>query len=219
MSKHLVGSATKALVIIAAFILLLPCTGAAFLTIDGNDIEMNCQNDNTQGKKVLVVYDTKYGATRTIAYKIKAVLCEQGAQVDLSTVKRIKDVSTYDTVIIGSAIIIEKWRPDALKFLQAQERALAGKHVAFFIVCGLLSDDSDANRQLAQTQYIDSVLKTVPKITLVHNAGLFGGIMDFSVLSSWDLFLIRGFNMMSEGDFRNFDKVAHWSKSLYAAIQ
>ena len=74
------------------------------------------------------------------------------------------------------AIIIEKWRPDALKFLKAQESALAGKHVAFFIVCGLLSDDSDANRQLAQTHYIDSVLKTVPKITLVHNAGLFGGI-------------------------------------------
>jgi hypothetical protein len=128
--KHLLKSATKACIVIAAAILLLPCTGAAYRTLDGNDIEMNCQDNNTTGKKILIVYDTKYGATRTIAYKIKDVLWGQGAQVDLSTVKRIQAVSAYDTVVVGSAIIIEKWRPDALKFLKAQESVLATKHVA-----------------------------------------------------------------------------------------
>ena len=219
MYRHLLKSTTKACIIIAAAILLLPCTGAAYRTLEGNDIEMSCQDNNTTGKKVLIVYDTKYGATRTIAYRIKDVLCAQGAQVDLSTVKRIKDVSAYDTVVIGSAIIIEKWRPDALKFLKAQESVLATKHVAVFIACGLLGQDTDANRTLAQTHYIDPVLATVPQITPVQAAGLFGGIMDFSVLSPIDLLMIQGFHMMGEGDFRNFDKITQWSKDLYAVIK
>jgi menaquinone-dependent protoporphyrinogen oxidase len=219
MSKHLLKSVTKALFIFVAAILLLPCTGAAFMTIAGNDIEMSCQDNSTSGKKVLIVYDTKYGATRTIAYKIRDVLCGQGAQVDLSTVKKIQDVSAYDTVIIGSAIIIEQWRPDALTFLNAQQSVLATKHVAVYITCGLLGEDTDANRAMAQKYYIDSVLAKVPQITLVQAAGLFGGVMDFSVLSPLDLFMIRAFNMMGEGDFRNFDKITKWSNDLYALIK
>jgi len=83
----------------------------------------------------------------------------------------------------------------------------------------LLVEDTEANRALAQKYYIDSVLETVPQITPVQAAGLFGGIMDFSVLSPIDLLMIRGFNMMGEGDFRNFDKIAQWSKDLYTVIK
>jgi len=224
MSKQSFKFTATAFIVISLTLLFFPVASNAYRTISGNDIELSCGQQNTQGKKILVVYDTKYGATRTIANKIQEVLCTQGAQVDMSIVKRIRDLSTYDAVILGSAIISEQWRPDMLAFLKAQQGALAKKHVAVFIVCGLLKDDTAANQQQAQQGYIDPVLKQFPQIVPVGSPGLFGGVMDFSVLTPLDEFLIRtlfgsGPYALPEGDYRNFDKVTQWSEAIFAALK
>ena len=216
MSKQFFRSAFIALLVISSALLLFPGAGNAWRTMPGNAIEKTCGQQNIEGKRILIIYDTKYGATRTIADKIQEVLCAQGAQVDMSLVKRIQDVSTYDAVIIGSAIINEQWRPDMLKFLKAQQSVLATKPVAIFIVCGLLKDDTAENRQTAQKYYIDAVLKKVPGIVPVGSAGLFAGIMDYSVLTPVDEFLVRALfgTMLPEGDYRNFDKVTQWTNDI-----
>lgn len=221
ISKQFFRSAFIALLVISSALLLFPCAGHAWRTMPGNDIEKICGQENVQGKRILIVYDTKYGATRTIADKIQEVLCAQGAQVGMSLVKRIQDVSTYDAVIIGSAIINEQWRPDALNFLKAQKDALAAKPVAVFIVCGLLKDDTAENRQIAQKYYIDGVLKQVPQIVPVGSPGMFAGVMDFSVLAPMDEFLIRVLfgTMLPEGDYRNFDKVTQWTNDILPLLK
>ena len=149
------------------------------------------------------------------------VLCASGAQVDMSLVKRIQDISTYDAVILGSAIISEKWRPDMLKFLKAQEGALATKHVAVFIVCGLLKDDTPENRDIAKKYYIDKVLQKIPLVVPVGNPGLFAGVIDYSVLTPKDEFLLRLLygKILPEGDYRKFDKVTQWTEDIYALIK
>lgn len=221
MTKQFFRSMCIALLVFSAALLLFPGTGSAWKTLPGNDIEKACGQQNIEGKKILVIYDTKYGATRTIADKIQEVLCGQGAQVDMSLVKRIQDVSAYDAVIIGSAIIMEQWRPDVLKFLKAQEDVLATKPVAIFIVCGLIREDSAENREIAQKYYIDAVLKKTPGVVPVGSAGLFAGIMDFSVLTPVDEFLIRALfgGMLPEGDYRNFDKVTQWTNDILPLLK
>jgi menaquinone-dependent protoporphyrinogen IX oxidase len=221
MTKQFFRRAFIALLVISAALLLFPCPGSAWKTIPGNDIEKTCGLQNIEGKKILVVYDTKYGATRTIADKIQEVLCAQGAQVDMSLVKRIQDLEPYDAVIIGSAIINEQWRPDMLKFLKAQQDVLAAKPVAIFIVCGLMKDDTAKNRQTAQKYYIDAVLTKIPGVVPVGSAGLFAGIMDFSVLTPVDEFLIRALfgGMLPEGDYRNFDKVTQWTNDILPLLK
>jgi menaquinone-dependent protoporphyrinogen oxidase len=221
MTKHFFRSTLIALAVISFTLLFFPPAGNAWRTMPGNDIEKNCGQPNAGGKRILIIYDTKYGATRTIADKIQEVLCAQGAQVDMSMVKRIQDVSTYDAIIIGSAIITEQWRPDMLNFMKAQKAALAAKPTAIFIVCGLLKDDTAQNRQLAQKYYIDGVLKNFPEIVPVGSAGLFGGIMDYSVLTIKDEFMIRVLfgTMMPEGDYRNFDKVTQWTNDLLPLLK
>jgi len=221
MTKQFFRSTLIAVVVISAAMLLFPCSSSAWRTMPGNDIEKTCGQQNIEGKKILVVYDTKYGATRTIADKIQEVLCGQGAQVDMSLVKRIQNISAYDAIIIGSAIINEQWRPDAIKFLKAQEDVLATKDVAVFIVCGLLRDDSAEKRQTAQKYYIDSVLQKVPQIVPIGSPGLFAGIMDFSVLTPVDEFLIRALfgGMLPEGDYRNFDKVTQWTNDILPLLK
>jgi menaquinone-dependent protoporphyrinogen oxidase len=221
MSKQFFRSAFIALLVISSALLLFPGAGNAWRTMPGNDIEKTCGQQNIEGKRILIIYDTKYGATRTIADKIQEVLCAQGAQVDMSLVKRIQDVSTYDAVIIGSAIITEQWRPDILNFMKAQEAALAAKPVAVFIVCGLLKDDTAENRQTAQKYYIDAVLNKFPEIVRVGSPGLFAGVMDFSVLTLKDEFMIRVLfgTMLPEGDYRNFDKVTQWTNDILPLLK
>jgi len=221
MTKQFFRSTLIALAVISFTLLFFPNAGNAYRTMSGNDIEKACGQQNVQGKRILIIYDTKYGATRTIADKIQEVLCAQGAQVDMSLVKRIQDVSTYDAVIIGSAIINEQWRPDALNFLKAKKDDLAAKPVAVFIVCGLLKDDTAENRQTAQKYYIDAVLKKTPEIVPVGSPGLFAGVMDFSVLAPMDEFLIRALfgSMLPEGDYRNFDKVTQWTNDILPLLK
>ena len=221
MSTQSFKSCATAFIVIFLIMLLVPVPSSAYRTISGNDIELRCGQQNLEGKRVLIVYDTKYGATRTIANQIQDVLCASGAQVDMSLVKRIQDISTYDVVILGSAIISEKWRPDILKFLKAQEGALATKHVAVFIVCGLLKDDTPENRDIAKKYYIDKVLQKIPLIVPVGNPGLFAGVIDYSVLTPKDEFLLRLLygKILPEGDYRNCDKVTQWTEDIYALIK
>ena len=221
MSTQSFKSCATAFTIIFLIMLLVPVSSSAYRTISGNDIELSCGKQNLEGKRVLIVYDTKYGATRTIANQMQDVLCASGAQVDMSLVKRIQDISTYDAVILGSAIISEKWRPDILKFLKAQEGALANKQVAVFIVCGLLGEDTAENRDIAQKYYVDGVLEKFPQVVPVGSAGLFAGVMDYSVLQPVDEFLVRVLfgKFLPEGDYRNFDKVTQWTEDVYALIE
>ncbi len=221
MLKQIRTSHATALAVIFSLILLLPATGSAFKTIPGACIEKTCGEDNLQGKRILVVYDTKYGATRTIAARMQDVLCDAGARVDMTLVERIEDISEYDAVVLGSAIISESWRPAMLRFLRTQESALATKPVAVFIVCGLLHEDTAEYRDIAQEYYIDKVLAKFPDVVPVGSAGLFAGVVDYSVLEPLDEFLMRVLfgKILPEGDYRNFDKVTQWTDDIYALIE
>jgi menaquinone-dependent protoporphyrinogen oxidase len=221
MLKQIRTSPVTAFAVIFFLVLLVPATGSAFKTIPGACIEKTCGEDNLQGKQILVAYDTKYGATRTVAAQIQDVLCDSGARVDMTLVERIDDISEYDAVVLGSAIISESWRPGMLRFLRAQEAVLATKQVAVFIVCGLLHEDTAEYREIAQQYYIDKVLEKYPQVVPVGNAGLFAGVVDYSVLQPLDEFLMRVLfaRLLPEGDYRNFDKVTQWTDDIYALIE
>lgn len=221
MAKRCFKSCATAGTFIFLFMLLLPATGSAFKTIDGACIEKTCGEENLQGKRILLVYDTKYGSTRTIAGQIQDVLCASGAQVDMTLVERIDDIAAYDAVILGSAIISESWRPGMLRFLRTQEAVLATKQVAVFVVCGLLGEDTPEYRDIAQQYYVDKVLEKFPQIVPVGNSGLFAGVVDYSVLQPLDEFLMRFLfgRLLPEGDYRNFDKVTQWTDDIYALIE
>ncbi len=69
--------------------------------------------------QVLVAYATKYGATPGIAEKIGQVLNQAGLHVDVLPVERVKDLSSYQAVVLGSATYIGRWRKAAAKFLKS----------------------------------------------------------------------------------------------------
>jgi menaquinone-dependent protoporphyrinogen oxidase len=83
-------------------------------------------------EQILVVYASKYGATREIAEKIGHVLEEGGFEVDVLPVTEVRDLTPYQAVILGSAVYVGKWMPAACEFLIEQERGLAQRPVWLF---------------------------------------------------------------------------------------
>ncbi len=83
-------------------------------------------------KQVLVAYASKYGATEEIAERIGEVLRQAGLRTDVLPTDRVSDLAHYQAIVLGSAVYIGKWRKEAVKFLKANEKMLAGRPVWLF---------------------------------------------------------------------------------------
>jgi menaquinone-dependent protoporphyrinogen oxidase len=67
---------------------------------------------------VLVAYASKYGATAEIAQKIGDVLREAGLPVSVLSAENVRDVSSYDAVVLGSTVYAGNWLKEAVALLE-----------------------------------------------------------------------------------------------------
>ena len=203
----------------ALIICMYPGICGAVLDPPSGVIERSCGETNIEGKKILLAYATKHGATSSIAAKIADVLCAEGFQVDLKLARKVKDVAEYDAVIVGSPIYIGQWLRGAKQFLNRYEDELAGKNVAAFITCTYLQDDNDTpeRRAHAQELYIDPIFENLPDIQPI-SFGILSGEFLYKELYPVESFLMK-LAKFSEGDFRNEDKISAWALELSALLQ
>ena len=116
--------------------------------------------------KTLILYATKYGATREIAERIAKRI--NGAEIyDIKT-GNIPAFTGYDNIIIGSSIYAGSIRKEAKEFLTVNAEKLSGKTVGLFI-----SGMSEAQSENAFNANFPSVLIENAKIKAV-----LGGIFD-----------------------------------------
>jgi menaquinone-dependent protoporphyrinogen oxidase len=64
---------------------------------------------------VLVTYASKHGATTEIAEALGRDLCARGVDAEVKRADEVGGVSAYDAVVLGSAIYMGKWLPEAVK--------------------------------------------------------------------------------------------------------
>jgi len=135
--------------------------------------------------KALIVYGTRYGATEITSKEIADVFRDEGLDVKVVNLKdeKVKDVSEYDLVLVGSGIKIKKWTKEPEKFLKKFHKELTNKKVALFISCGAkypLDEDADVETELeyARTHHLE---EKAAKYGLTPVAlGLFGGVYNFN---------------------------------------
>ena len=65
--------------------------------------------------RVLVAYATKMGGTKEIAEAIGDVLGGAGLVVEVHDAQHVQSTAGFDAVVIGSAIYISRWRPEAVR--------------------------------------------------------------------------------------------------------
>jgi menaquinone-dependent protoporphyrinogen oxidase len=171
--------------------------------------EGRCGDEKNMEKRVLVTYASKYGSTGGVADAIGKELCSKGLAVDAVLIKNARNVSSYQGVVIGSAIYMGKWMSEAVDFVKKNEDSLRHVPVAYFLVCMTLSQPTE-KKQAEVLSYMDPVLKAVPEIRPV-GIGTFAGALDYSNLS-WINKKILKSKGTPEGDFRDWNAIRTWAR-------
>ncbi|NIU84299.1 MAG: nitric oxide synthase [Candidatus Thorarchaeota archaeon] len=191
--------------------------------------------------KTLIVYGTRYGATAKTADEIADVLRNKDIEVKITNAKeeKIKDISEYDFVIVGSGIKAFRWTKEPKSFLKKFRNELRQKKVALFVCAGtwpLLAEDGplndnkeDNSNPLEKEKSFNRFLVNVAKefdLTPV-SMGLFGGVWDFDAIKGlWGKIMggmrkdleAQGIDTSIPYDNRDIDTIRDWAKKLVVAM-
>jgi len=176
--------------------------------------EGRCGGKINMEKRVLVTYASKYGSTGGVADAIGRELCSTGVAADVVVIKNAVNLSSYQGVVIGSAIYMGKWMPEAIDFVKKNRDIMRQVPVAYFLVCMSLSHPTEENRAKVSS-YMDPILKAVPEIRPV-GIGTFAGALDYNNLSWINKKTLKS-KGTPEGDFRDWNAIRTWAREpVYA---
>ncbi len=160
---------------------------------------------------ILVTYASKYGATREIAEKICEVLRQTGLQVDVLPVDGIRDLKSYEAVVLGSAIYIGKWQKEAATFLQANEKTLAERPVWLFS-SGPTGEGDPV--ELVEGGRLPAALQPVADRIQPRDVAVFHGNINTDKINFIEKWAVKSLVKKPFGDFRDWAAIASWATSI-----
>ena len=161
-------------------------------------------------KRVLVTYGTKYGATAEIAEKIGQVLRQAGLQADILPADRAGDPSNYQAVVLGSGVYIGRWRKEAVRFVQQNEKVLASRPVWLF--SSGPTGEGDPSELVQGWRFPGSLQASIDKIQ-PRDIAVFHGAIDLERLSFIEKWMIKNVGA-PVGDYRDWQAVASWATTI-----
>ncbi len=128
---------------------------------------------------VVILYDSKYGATKRYALWIAK---RTGGHIAEIAAFDISLLGTYDTVLVGSPVYFGKLR--SRRFVRSNWSILKDKKIAVFGVTGIPPDDSRQS---------DIVRRSFPR--RIRNSVIYyplRGAFNYSGLTFWDKIIMSG---------------------------
>lgn len=183
--------------------------------------------------KSLIVYGTTFGATKGTSEEIAGMLREQNFAVKIVNAQeeKVKDISDYGLIIVGSSLANCRWNKGAEDFLKKFHKKFENKKLALFV--------SSVNPIAEREGNIEEITKLrrialedkVSKYGLSPVAmALFGGILNFNKMG----FIARkgmeiafksrlqenGFREVEPGvyDLRDWKAVRNWTQELVRVL-
>jgi len=179
--------------------------------------------------KILIAYGTRYGATTSTTEEISKVLQGEGFEVKVVNLKneKVKDISKFELVIIGSGMKMDMWTSKAKAFLNKFSGDLKKKKVAIFVSSGARAlmeykGEHDEINRITKKYLEDKASKyDLNPISMT----MFGGIWDYNQIgkiyrkfinAEKENFIPAGIKETEPGvyDSRNWDEIRKWAKEL-----
>jgi menaquinone-dependent protoporphyrinogen oxidase len=178
--------------------------------------------------KALIVYGTRYGATTGTSEEIAKVLQAEGFDVKVVNAKeeKVKDISPYELVIVGSGIQIGRWTGEAEDFLKRFQAQFAQKKIAIFISSMKVVPEKEGKLDEVEKIRKAGLDDKIAKYQLNPiSVGFFGGVMNFNKMN----FIFKrtlgalknqlekdGFKQTDPGvyELRDWEEIRKWTKEL-----
>ena len=177
----------------------------------------------------LIIYGTTFGATKGTAEEIAKILQKGNFNITIVNAQeeKVKDISEYELVIVGSSLANCRWNNHAEDFLKKFHKELKKKVLALFVSSvNPIAVREGKTEEIAKTRKIaleDKVSKYDLKPIMM---GVFGGVLNYNKMG----FLTRksmevafksrlqdtGFKEVEPGvyDLRDWDEIRSWTREL-----
>jgi menaquinone-dependent protoporphyrinogen oxidase len=143
-------------------------------------------------------------------------LAGQGFDVDVQAAGKVRDVSGYQAVVVGTGVHAGRLPRPTISFVKRHRRTLAQLPVAYFLVCLTMANDTPENRQIAMA-FLNPLRQAAPDVQPV-DVGLFAGAVlaegeDFNHLFPLLKIPVRAM-AKREPDHRDWAAIRTWAESL-----
>ncbi len=179
--------------------------------------------------KALIAYGTRYGATAGTSEEIAKILRDENIETKIANLKeeKIKDITPYDLIIVGSGMKMGKWVNEPKDFLNQFQKEFNQKKLAIFV-----SSMQTFAEQLGKTQEEGacSAQQATEKIVTECSLkpimiGIFGGVINYNKMGFIERKMMGflkpqlekdGFKETEPGlyDMRNWNEIRKWTNEL-----
>jgi menaquinone-dependent protoporphyrinogen oxidase len=159
---------------------------------------------------ILVAYASKHGATRGIAEHIAQTLRQLGHQADVAPVDGAEYLSTYDVVVIGSAVYYGSWMKEATEFVRRNRAALSERPVWLFSSGPLGTEVHDGEEQPKEISELQAEIGA-------RDHRMFFGALDPQRLSFPERMVVKAVRAPA-GDCRDWQAIAAWATDIAGAL-
>ncbi len=159
--------------------------------------------------RILVACASRCGSTASIAEALGRDLRSRGYRPAVLPVSKVSDVRAYQAVLLGSAVRMGKWLPEAIAFVRTHQGEIRSVPNAFFTV-HLRNLGDDEKSRAGRLAYLDPVHKLLRPDTEVF----FAGRMDLRLLSFAERMLCKVMRAEPR-DLRNWPAIHAWGSSVF----
>jgi len=158
--------------------------------------------------RVLVAYASKMGSNAEVAEAIVTVLVEAGLEAEAVPVRLVKDVESYDAIVLGSALYAAHWQRDANRFVAKRKDVLRTK--ALWLWSSGPLDRILASKDLPPAANVLEIMGDVP----FRRHRTFGGKLDPNS-PGVDAQILR---THQQGDFRDWAAIRRYAAEIASAL-
>jgi menaquinone-dependent protoporphyrinogen oxidase len=159
--------------------------------------------------KILVTAASRHGATLELAGAIRGILAEAGHEVELLAPERVGIVAPYDAVVLGSAVYAGRWLPTARDLVERELDGLLERPVWLFSSGPIGEPAKPVETPAEATSIADRVHAVEHRV--------FEGKLDRRSLGFAEKAIVTMVGA-AEGDFRPWDGVVTWARSIVATL-